>query len=175
MLTVILKQNFLLYSTVPISLSCDEYPPSSSAPQKLCRSKRRKKQKFLRVAIATVTHKAMKFGTWIALDQLYILCRNTIALSLIALVLGPKMSFFVHFGPKIGHFRPVTIATSRPISFSLVIYLCGDGGYMISAFNEPQGPIWPCRTSKTSIFGENHRHPQLPGPISRKRLELGQI
>ena len=107
------------------------------APQKLCRLKRRKKLKFLRVAIATVIHKAMKFGRGIDLDQFYILCHYTIALSLIALVPGTKMSFFVDFGPKIGHFRPVTIATSWQINFLLVIYLCGDAGYMISAFNEP--------------------------------------
>ena len=80
---------------------------------------------------------ALKFGTWIALHQLYILCRYTIALSLIALVLELKMSIFVDFGPKIGHFHPVTIATSWQIRFSLVIYLCGHVGYTISAFNEP--------------------------------------
>ena len=107
------------------------------APQESCRSKRLKNQKFLRVAIATVIHRAMKFGMWIALDQIYILCHYTTALSLIASVLGTKMSFFVDFGPKIGRFRPVTIATSWQISFSLVIYLCGDAGYTISAFNEP--------------------------------------
>ena len=99
MLKFILKQNFLLYPSVPISRSCDEYPASSSAPAEIVSLKKAKKQKFLRVAIATVIHKAMKFGTWIALNELYILCHYTIALSLIALTLGPKMSFFVDFGP----------------------------------------------------------------------------
>ena len=82
---------------------------------------------------------------------------------------------FRRFWAKNGHFWPVTIATSLPISFWLLIYLHSHGGYMIRAFWEPYIPLWPRRTSKTSIFGENHRHPQLPGPISRKRLELGQI
>ena len=137
MLQVIMIQNFLLYPSVPIPWSSDEHPASSSGLAEIVSLRKSKKQKFLRVAIATVIHKAVKFGTWIALDELYILCRYTITLSLIAFVLGPKMSIFVDFRPKIGHFHPVTIATSRPSSFSLVIYLCGGVGYMISAFNEP--------------------------------------
>ena len=112
MLKIFMKRNFLLYSMVPISSSYHEYPPSSSGPAEIVYLKKAKKQKFLRVAIATVIHMDLKFGTWIALKQLYILRRYTIALSLIALALGPKMSFFVEFGPKIGHFHPVTIATS---------------------------------------------------------------
>ena len=68
MLKTFLKQNFLLYSTVPISLSCDEYIASSSDLVKIVSRKYAKKQKFLRVAIATAIQNDTKLCMWIAVD-----------------------------------------------------------------------------------------------------------
>ena len=106
----------------------------------------------------------------IALDQMYIYCHYTIALSLIALELWPKMSFSLDFRQKIRHFDLVTIATSLPISVLLLIYTHSHSGYMISAFCEPYTRLWPRRSSKTFIFGENHATPQLQRPISPKTV-----
>ena len=99
---------------------------------------------------------------------MYIYCHYTIALSLIALELWPKMSFSLDFRQKIRHFDLVTIATSLPISVLLLIYTHSHSGYMISAFCEPYTRLWPRRSSKTFIFGENHATPQLQRPISPK-------
>ena len=68
MLKTFLKQNFLLYSTVPISLSCGEYPASASDVVKIVSRKYANIQKFLRVAIATVISNDTKLCMLIALD-----------------------------------------------------------------------------------------------------------
>ena len=82
---------------------------------------------------------------------------------------------FPDFGPKIGHFDMVTIATGTPISFWLLIYLHSHAGYMIRAFNEQYSLLSARRTPKTSIFGEFRVTSKVQRSISRKRLELGQI
>ena len=56
--------NFKPYSTVPISRRCNEYPEWSSDLEKIVSLKTMEKEiQYLRVAIVTVIHKAMKFGT----------------------------------------------------------------------------------------------------------------
>ena len=97
------------------------------------------------------------------------------ALSPIALELWPKMSFFVDFGQKIGHFDLVTIATRGPISVLLLICSHSHTGDLMSAFKELYALVTLRRTSKTVIFAENYATKKLQRPISRKPLEIGRF